>query len=87
MNTFTHSHTSSGTWVYHYYDLEDDHDDDDDEGNTTHLVHVDIHSFTGEIEFTILGEEPPVRIAPPYGVAGDGESDRASVCGAEPGER
>jgi hypothetical protein len=79
----------AGTWVYHYYDIPESDDDFDDDSttNTTHYLKVDVLSFTGEIEFTISVDEPPIRIAPPYAIVEDGGSGKASVCGAEPGHR
>jgi hypothetical protein len=52
----------SGSWVFHFISIPDN-------ANTTSTLQVELKSYEGYIDFTVLGSKPPIRIAPPYGVA------------------
>jgi hypothetical protein len=63
----------SGFWVFHFIAVPRN-------ANVTSTFHVKVDTYEGRVDFTVLGSNPPVRIAPPYGISSrdnldDGSSD------------
>ena len=71
----------AGNWVFHYIDMPST-------ANSSATLDVALTAYEGIADFTVLVSHPPVRIAPPYGHAGENvQAADVLICEAEAGER
>jgi len=84
----------SGSWVFHYIVVPEN-------ANASSTLSVELNSYEGYTDFTVLASHPPIRISPPYGIStpytSEGSSSSASssnstevsniatICDVEPG--